>query len=346
MSDKLGEMFVYKSLPKYEGLKGVLPVHHPNVYVGIEIELEKVKVGAFPTTFYMEEDHSLKVEGREFISIPIRAKYLEVELTRLFNGLFQYDTSVRCSTHLHMNVRDMTVEQVHKLLILYMIFEKSLFNFAGQNRWKNNFCTPLFSCPRHITKWFITPCAHWYKYFALNLSPIFGGQSKKTGTIEFRHMGGCSDVPKIISWVNLITSLKSAAIKMPMETLLMHLETMNTTSAYWWLAKEVFGKSSKIITDQDSFKEDVESCITQTKFLVLDSSIKKKLLVKPKEVVKPKETVVWYDEVTDNPTVKISPNSFSYYPDLEYITSMQNKIINQQANYIYSAKPKASTGGN
>lgn len=305
MHEKLGNLFSYKSLPKYEGLKGTLPIYHPNIYIGIEIELEKVKVNSIPTTFYMEEDHSLKVNGLEFISIPIRAKYLEVELNRLFSGLKQFDTSVRCSTHIHINVRDLTIEQVNKLLILYMIFEKSLFNFTGKDRWKNNFCTPLFSCPRHITKWFVTPCVHWYKYFALNLSPIFGGQSKKVGTIEFRHLGGCSDVPKIISWVNLITSLKSAAIKIPMETILTHLETMNTSSAYWWLAKEVFGKLSKVITDQDSFKEDIESCITQTKYLVLDPNIRKRLFSK---------------EVKEENLVK-QPKTFSYSSDISALST-------------------------
>jgi len=43
---------------------------------------------------------------------------------------------------------------------------------------------------------------------------------------------------------------------------------MNTTSGYWWLAKEVFGNWSKMITQLPTFAEDTENCIMNIKYVL------------------------------------------------------------------------------
>jgi hypothetical protein len=112
----------------------------------------------------------------------------------------------------------------------------------------------------------------WYKYSGFNLSPIYGGESKKTGTIEFRHMKGNTDIQNILNWINLIVSLKITAKKHHYEAIEHLLLRMNTTSEYHWLAEETFKTSSTLITSQPTFKQDVEMCIAQTKKVFLKST--------------------------------------------------------------------------
>jgi len=151
MPRKFSQRFRYKSLSKYEGLPGKLECRAPTTYVGVEIELEKVnlKYDNIPSTFTRIEDGSLKVDGAEFITIPIKFCYLETELNRLFSCLSTPDPSSRCSVHVHLNSRDLTSEELQKFLLLYCIFEKSLFRFSG-NRWDSIFCVPLYAYSEQV----------------------------------------------------------------------------------------------------------------------------------------------------------------------------------------------------
>lgn len=283
---KLGELYNYKKLSKYVGLEGSIPMRASSTYVGVEIELEKCKYTHIPTgTWQAVEDHSLKEQGIEFVTCPIQVKYLEAELNRLYSGITSCSISSRCSVHVHLNVRDFTMEELTKFLVLYMIFERSLYRFSG-DRWKNNFCVPLFSYTKAVSyflegaKIYQQPLEQWYKYYGLNLAPIWGsdssvfGTSKRYGTVEFRHMEGTKDISRILSWINLIVSLKIAAKCIKLEELLTHLSTMNTASGYYWLADYVFKKDSVLISRQPTFKEDVEMCITKTKEVFLTENSK------------------------------------------------------------------------
>ncbi|MEO6066363.1 MAG: amidoligase family protein [Gemmatimonadales bacterium] len=275
---KFSHRFKYKPLNKYEGLLGKIVCRAPTTYVGVEIELENVslKYSSIPSSFTRIEDGSLKLEGAEFITIPIKVCFLEEELKRLFKSLRTSYTSSRCSVHVHLNARDLTSEELKKLLLLYCIFEKSLFHFSG-NRWDNIFCVPLYSYPELVGKMLMGTTYEaehlvgWYKYFALNLSPLWGGynheSAAKLGTIEFRHMEGTTNTERILTWINLIISLKIAAKKLDLTELIENIKVMNTTSAYYWLATQVFGDWETVITSQKTFQADVEACITSIKCL-------------------------------------------------------------------------------
>jgi hypothetical protein len=139
----VSDLYKYDSLNKYTGMEGNIPVRAGTTFVGVEIELEKVNLNSdVGGTWKMIEDNSLKDDGQEFVTIPIQFKYLEVELHRLFQGIKTCRASKRCSVHVHMNARDFTLEELKTFIALYMIFEKSFYNYSG-NRWNNNFCVPL-----------------------------------------------------------------------------------------------------------------------------------------------------------------------------------------------------------
>ena len=288
----VSQLYKYKSLKPYVGLEGSIPIKNKDVYVGVEIELEGVHGYYDVGTRHFMEDHSLKINGAEFVTIPIRMRYLEVELRRLFGG-FTISTptvSSRCSTHVHVNVRDMTAKQVINMVMLYMIFERSLYRISG-DRWNNNFCIPLCMATTTVKGFFDVwdepKMWGWYKYMGLNISPIWGGESSRIGTVEFRQLHGTLSVEEIIQWCNLITALKRAAQEFDQEELLAHIRTMNTTSGYGWLVKEVFGKHSRLLTDQPTFVSDVEECISILKACLPDKRLgyKQKLVEKKAPVM-------------------------------------------------------------
>ena len=286
----ISQLYKYKPIRPYTGLLGTIPIRNKDVFVGVEVELEGIGDGAYINScLAVHEDHSLKVNGLEFVTIPLQLKYLEVELNRLFYGLRNNPTiiSSRCSTHVHVNVRDMTVDQLVNMVILYMIFERSLFRISG-DRHLSNFCVPLYSSPNIVTNLFLysknIPNWGWYKYSALNLSPIWGGESQTIGTVEFRHMHGSTNTKEIVDWCTVITSLKRAAQEFDQEELLAHVRTMNTTSGYYWLASEVFGKWSKMLTRLPEFQEDTEDCITNLKYVLSYSLLKNKAKPSPKTI--------------------------------------------------------------
>lgn len=268
---KFSDRYSYKPLSKYIGLLGNTPMVSPPTYVGVEIELEHCNFdNKIPPTWDKVEDPSLKIGGMEYVIRPIQVKYLEVELLRLFRGIPESKPTIRCSTHVHLNVRDFTLEELEKFLILYLVFERSLYRVSG-DRWNNNFCVPLYNYPMAIRQLFMYLskgkfCEEWYKYFGLNLSPIYGGESSKIGTVEFRHLRGTKEIGLILLWVNLIVSLKRAAKRMDIAHLKQRIINMNTTSDYNVLVDEVFYEHTHTLKEQPTFKEDVEMCIAQLKY--------------------------------------------------------------------------------
>jgi hypothetical protein len=270
----MGDLYSYKNLSKYVGLIGKIPCRADTTFVGVEIELEGVEENSVPHGVWdRKEDGSLKDHGMEYVTIPIQFKYLEVELERLFNGLKSFKVTSRCSTHVHLNARDLTINEYKVFILLYLIFEKSLYNVSGK-RWKNNFCVPLRTSLETVRNYFqkintnSIEDGKWYKYFGLNISPLFGGESQRLGTIEFRHLEGCTDIKRIISWINLIISLKITAKKIKYIDMLAYLEVMNTDSSYQWLTEITFKEYGIQIFEQPTYKEDVEQGVSIAKTIL------------------------------------------------------------------------------
>ena len=285
----ISKIFKYKPITRYIGLTGDIPVKHKDVYMGVELEYESLKHiegMCLPNTIFYAEDNSLKLNGFELVSVPIKLKYLQVELERVITPIkAQLLTSKRCSVHIHMNVRDMTLDQLAVFVMIYFIFERGLYRISG-DRWDNNFCVPLNMALEQVSSFFSryhkgsrSDYTLWRKYTGLNLGPIAGSSdgSKPLGTVEFRQLHGTTDVKEIIDWCNIIASIKRAAQTIPLDEMISHIRTMKTTSGYAWLVKEVFGKYSRRLTSQKSFTTDVENSISLLKVTLASS------LLKPKE---------------------------------------------------------------
>jgi len=283
----LTSYYQYPKLSKYEGLVGKIECRAPTTFVGIEVELEGIKtkeITTIPSSFKMEPDGSLKLKGMEFISVPIRFIYLESELVRLFGVIKNPTISSRCSIHIHMNARDFSEEELYRFMILYLIFERSLFRFSG-GRNENIFCHPVYSylgkLKDEINKLQTVGnivYLHWNKYIALNICPLWGGDcgaSKKIGTIEFRHMSGTTDIERIIHWINLIVSLKISAKKFKLPEIKELVSNMTEEAHYRWLAEQVF-KDWADLLDTPEFASDVAEGILAAKLVLFDQDVEAK----------------------------------------------------------------------
>ena len=112
------------------------------------------------------------------------------------------------------------------------------------------------------------------KYTALNLLPIHD-----RGTIEFRHMAGTKDIEHLMTWINLILSLKKFALRNEPEYIWHRIETLNTTSEYRMFAEEVFGILAQHLFTP-LFNKNLAYCITYIKTNCIKNPFKTELISK------------------------------------------------------------------
>lgn len=169
-------------------------------------------------------DGSLRNGGVEFVTNGgLGGERLHAAFERIVNLLqreVDYDATFRCSTHMHINMCDFTVQQVAKFLMVYAACEPLLFTFCGPYRRSSNFCVPVGdSLPFHrklISDLYDTVVAErgaarsTCKYTALNLQPLFGSDRvRPIGTVEFRGGRPLTTMADFITQANLLLSIKN-----------------------------------------------------------------------------------------------------------------------------------------
>ena len=112
--------------------KNDLPVPIKNYIFGLEIEVENIRYNLPDATYKsywnITGDNSLRNNGVEFITLPLKAFQIDKALQQLRfrTNQFRADFSERTSTHVHMNIRDLTIDQIYNLTLLYITVEKLL----------------------------------------------------------------------------------------------------------------------------------------------------------------------------------------------------------------------------
>ncbi len=240
------------------------PLVERATYVGLECEIENVTRKNNPFYWSITKDGSLRNGGLEFITHPIKVTRVERALNELFTNVLEqgYKYSDRTSIHVHMNVRTLTVAQLKSLVLTYMVFERALFHWVGQDRDKNIYCVPLYDI--QLTGGLISKLDDirnfgWQKYTALNMKPIL-----EKGTIEFRHLYGTDNVQKIITWINFLLSLKKYALRNDPLVVIERITNMNTISDYTVFLQEVFDFVSHELVYPNLHK-DMSACISRIK---------------------------------------------------------------------------------
>jgi len=194
---------------------------HPATSVGIEIEMEGLRGRRLHGLRWwdVKEDGSI-INGVELVSKPIWGTAITEALNEVRPHLEcrQAYPSHRSSVHVHLNVLDLEMPQISKMLQLYLIMEKVLFNqHESWDRKNNLFCVPAYTSYRiqevyksaidklntNEVPYRLLP----HKYAALNPNCI-----NTFGTLEFRHMGSSVDVEEIKKWVEVVLQMKVAVL--------------------------------------------------------------------------------------------------------------------------------------
>ena len=236
--------------------------------VGIEIEVENITNSLHPLAYWdIKADGSLRNNGVELVSVPLQIKQVQLALEHVYNVLTannKPDFSNRTSVHIHVNCRDLTQNQIYNFILLYALFEKHFYAFAGNKRMNSIFCVPLFRTNQlnvlDNVVYGLSP--NWHKYCGINLLPLYQNNvTQGYGTIEFRHLYGTSNQREILEWINDIMCLRKYACEISKDDLLKNIKEMNTTSSYISLYSQVFAKGRKVLSN----KKDFEECVSNIK---------------------------------------------------------------------------------
>lgn len=189
--------------------------------MGIEIEAEGYFPWEAPENWDAKRDGSLGPDGREFVTRQAFGyERVETMLKRIDKSLqhptTRLDCSSACSVHIHMNVQDLEIIDIVKIMTLYYIFEDALTDYAGPDRAGNLFCLRASDAERpiHLTIEAINNGRFPHilderiRYSALNLNAL-----NRFGTLEFRAFGALKkSAMEILPWVRMIAEIREAAL--------------------------------------------------------------------------------------------------------------------------------------
>jgi hypothetical protein len=194
-------------------------------YVGVEVEVEDAPItnvpGKLRNYMVMENDGSLRNDGREFkFRGPLAGSDVVLALSLLQDLLSSTNATCndRTGLHVHVDVRDLTPQQLVSFVILYLIFEDVLFEICGKDRETNIFCSSVSSCEGAIEQLvdivsedrlkdgYAFVGQDQAKYTSVNIQNI-----PRLGTVEFRGHKGTYDTSEILLWINLLLSMKCFA---------------------------------------------------------------------------------------------------------------------------------------
>jgi hypothetical protein len=260
----------------------ISPLAHDDCEVGIEIEVENVAGNPnYYTVWTPKPDGSLRNNGLEFISAPIKGKRIHYALNQFFDYLDKKaHFSPRTSIHVHINVLNLTPPQVGGMVMVSAVVERLMYKFVGGDRDKNNFCVPLGEAyAPNVIKMFVDEpfmglnTNENNRYLGLNTDAV-----RKFGTLEYRHLGGTRDKLRIVNWINLLLSLKKFAETHSLENIKEKIDRLNTDSGYSVFVDEIFGAHGGVL-DQRTLMKDMAPMVSVVKKLILKNDFVQKLMM-------------------------------------------------------------------
>lgn len=182
--------------------------------IGIEVELEGNLRQVPGVVWSSKPENSLRNGGFEFVlTKPLTIDVIPIAL-KLFDETMrkcQPHASIRCSTHIHVNVFEMTLKQVMYAASAYYLFEEALVQTQTTNRHANLFCLTLSKAEDLFTS--IVEALHQTsflevfgeernRYAALNLASL-----RKFGSLEFRFLDAMTTAHDLQLWVDILYNL-------------------------------------------------------------------------------------------------------------------------------------------
>jgi hypothetical protein len=192
--------------------------------LGVEVEVEgcskSLPASKKETGYWLsKEDNSLREGGREFVfaeplfgaDVVAAIDFLTQEATEK-----KWKISERTGIHVHVDMRSVELEKFQNFCVLYSLVEPLLYNWIGDNRDRNIHCLPWYFADGdidHIADIFanhktaVTTIKNLNRYSGLNLNSLLS-----FGTAEFRQLKTTFSRKRIIDWINIILSIKQAAL--------------------------------------------------------------------------------------------------------------------------------------
>jgi hypothetical protein len=188
--------------------------------VGVELEIEGSMAHGTPAGHWsFKEEGSLRSGGEYVLSKPWPIKLLPEALQDLQKAIdnSKPQNSIRCSTHIHVNVTSYTPRQVWYILLAYYLLEPILMRTQPRKRWGNLFCLTMehaeniyldleWDLYNHKAQAFDTFTRDRNRYAALNLVSV-----KKFGSIEFRFLDAMTNCKDILAWSQMFHTLTQVA---------------------------------------------------------------------------------------------------------------------------------------
>lgn len=244
--------------------------------------------------WHRDNDGSLRNNGQEFISklgTTFETASLFTQLLEAFISIVEKHATANARTglHVHVDMRDLKLIDLQRLLLVYLVFEKALFDYSGK-RQGSVFCVPLYETAFPFERLrSVTTSAELRdvlakaskKYMGLNLLPLIS-----QGTIEFRMHRGTYKSKEINNWLQIISDLVDSVTKRgkfdDYDELVSIITSMQRSGLVLDFAREVFPNSHALllpfITD-----EGVELGVDRAKDLITDvSKVPQEFLLGPK----------------------------------------------------------------
>lgn len=267
LSPLFDRMTSYPDIEKLQAY-GILKHYTPrdlnilmNYGVGIEVEAENAHE-FLSGGWQMATDNSLRNNGMEYKTrYGKRIGHLPTMLFELKKQARNFDFSERTSVHVHLDCRMLTPEETRQIFILYLLFERSLFRYAGPDRMHNVFCVPYNDSNKCFNNNdFVDVIRASEKYTAINLHTL-----TTFGTIEFRNMRGSADPNFIFNWVMMLAHMKMFATHIRYDKFKELVVSLKTTSRFNHLKDEVFRGFSPFIQVES---KEVDNAVTTAKLFL------------------------------------------------------------------------------
>lgn len=188
--------------------------------LGFEIELEGIHGGRWPQNiegWVRKDDGSLR-DGKEYIFDGPQSGDMALNSLRAMAAKMAevgVDPTFRCSTHVHLDIRDLNWDQYERTVLLYMVFEDMFFDHCQPYRRHSNFCVP-FQSNDWLSQYFgqrVIGCDSFaHKFSNLQLWPKYSGLNLQVttsfGSIEFRGSHAIVDEAELIGLAQRMLYLK------------------------------------------------------------------------------------------------------------------------------------------
>ena len=188
---------------------------------GLEFELENIRDTHDLGAWNQVRDDSLRNRGSEFVLAepkgPRGVTSALRELSKSLKEKEEVSTSQCCSTHVHMDVRGMEVDELFKFMTLYTVFEDALIRSNGEFRQNNLYCLSMSNAEvqvdllndiRRDPQYLNHLDDGNYKYAACNLASM-----NRYGSLEFRMFKGFSEPTDIIPYMNILAKIRIKALE-------------------------------------------------------------------------------------------------------------------------------------